>query len=38
MAELAYAMYGVTKHYIEEIIEPIPNVKINVIGGITINV
>ena len=34
MAELAYAMYDITHRYIEEIIKPIPNVRVTVIGGI----
>ena len=38
MAELGYAMYDVTRRYIEHIVEPIPNVKVSMIGGIQINV
>ena len=38
MVELGYAMYDVTRRYIEHIVEPIPNVKISMIGGIQINV
>ena len=38
MAELAYAMYDITHRYIEEIVNPIPNVRVSVIGGIQINV
>ena len=38
MAELAYAMYSITRNYIDGIIEEIPNVKISVIGGIQLNV
>ena len=38
MAKLAYAMYEITKTYINGIVEEIPNVKVSVIGGIQINV
>jgi len=38
MAELALAMYGISKSYVEGIVEAIPNVKVSVIGGIQINV
>ena len=34
MAELAYAMYQISRRYIEGIVEAIPNVKVSVIGGI----
>ena len=38
MAELGYAMYEITKDYIEGIVTEIPNVKVSIIGGIQINV
>ena len=38
MAELAYAMYEITRMYVNGIVEEIPDVKISVIGGIQINV
>jgi hypothetical protein len=38
MAELAYAMYEITHQFIGGIVEPIPNVKVSLIGGIQVNV
>ena len=38
MAQLAKSVYCITERYIEGIVEAIPQVKVSIIGGITINV